>query len=389
MDERFENEYIMMVHGWRMKNPERVAFAETAFKRLYWSGYKGRFGLYSWPTGWFEKPAHVYGIWQLEYLYGNEQNYGNSEVIARAAGAKLSNLLSDLNTDKSIHVFAHSMGNVVVSEALKKANGVQLMDHYVASQAAEVASSYSPLELFINHELRAGANVGCLESSVVGPEDAWRCYNINGLDTEYDMPPNYYSFVIPPLHGATSPALELQVSQQESWGDHYYQNISLAAGKIINFHNRADIALEGWEFNQLSKPDNLGGPTWSYDWEWDCPYSEVECLLDVYPDFEDGEQVTDIYTRAGVALQWTESNPIDTTAAEILAHIIPARTYSLGQRATRVGGSVIDSDVDLNNFDGFGADNQDHSAQYYSSFVERRGYWNMILIEFRLKDEEE
>lgn len=53
-------DYIMFVHGWRMQFPERVSFAETAFKRLYWTGNQNRFGAFTWPTGWFKKPANEY-----------------------------------------------------------------------------------------------------------------------------------------------------------------------------------------------------------------------------------------------------------------------------------------------------------------------------------------
>ena len=45
-----ENNYILFVHGWNLAPWERDAFAETAFKRLYWQGYKGHFGAFQWPT---------------------------------------------------------------------------------------------------------------------------------------------------------------------------------------------------------------------------------------------------------------------------------------------------------------------------------------------------
>ena len=42
--------YILFVHGWNMAPWEKDRFAETAFKRLYWQGYQGRFGEFRWPT---------------------------------------------------------------------------------------------------------------------------------------------------------------------------------------------------------------------------------------------------------------------------------------------------------------------------------------------------
>ena len=38
------NKYILLVHGWNMPPWEKDAFAETMLKRLYWQGYKGKFG---------------------------------------------------------------------------------------------------------------------------------------------------------------------------------------------------------------------------------------------------------------------------------------------------------------------------------------------------------
>ncbi len=289
------------------------------------------------------------------------------------------------------------MGNVVVSEALRVANATPLVDHYIASQAAEVGSSYSPHESFMRHNLLGGISLAadCIYENIgtTDPETAWRCYDnqYRSVRTEYDMPPNYYSYDIPDLHGATSPNLELMISQSESWGGHYYHNIRASAGNIINFHNEADRALKGWEFNQLSKPDYLGGPTWTYNWNWnwDCPYSTAECIADAYiPDYEDSEKVTDRYYKDSSQKFWTNQNPISDTSANILAHIIPARTHALGQRATMEGGSEITAHVNLNltanGFQGFGPSNQGHSAEFFSNYLSRKKYWDEMLGQFDL-----
>ena len=39
-----------MAGTWRHWEKDR--FAETAFKRLYWQGYQGRFGEFRWPTSY-------------------------------------------------------------------------------------------------------------------------------------------------------------------------------------------------------------------------------------------------------------------------------------------------------------------------------------------------
>lgn len=193
------------------------------------------------------------------------------------------------------------------------------------------------------------------------------------------MPPNHYGYTIPAQHGATKPALELLISQRDNWESGYYRNIGSAAGTIINFYNTEDAALGAWEFNQLTKPDVLAGPTWHYDWDWECPYSAMECALRFFPDDELGEKVTDEYTRDGADLTWTPRTPITEESAQILAHIIPSRSGALGQGAE--GGLVIDGNVVFN----YGASNQGHSAQFYSNFVERRDYWDTLLDEFDLE----
>ena len=395
--EKRKDDYIMMVHGWRMQYEERVQFAEIAFKRLYWSGYKGRYGFYSWPTGWFKKPAHEYSTFDVgRRLVGNEQNYGDSEALARKAGERLREKLLGLSTTyNNIHIFAHSMGNVVVSEALRNAKGTPLVKHYIASQAATVASAYNNLVEHIEHEYQVAPNFFCLDTNnKADPEKAWRCYNQNGLDTEYDMPPNLYSYTIPALHGATKPTLEIMVAQRDGWGPHYYRDVEQSAEQIINFYNINDIALTGWEFNQLTKPDSRGAlgtlPEWDYEFDWDCPYSTIVCAIDFYPDDEDGEVVTDIYTvdrpfSFEKEYVWTGDAPIDLESALILGHIIPARSNALGQKLVPISGtSEVSDNVEISEF---GKDNQGHSAQFYNTYSSRQDYWMNVLIEFKLIDE--
>jgi hypothetical protein len=39
--------YILFVHGYNMESWDKDRFAETAYKRLYWQGYQGRFGSFA------------------------------------------------------------------------------------------------------------------------------------------------------------------------------------------------------------------------------------------------------------------------------------------------------------------------------------------------------
>jgi hypothetical protein len=106
--------YILFVHGWNMKTWEKDRFAETAFKRLYWQGYQGRFGFFRWPTdNGFD------GLWDA---ITDRRNYDNSEFNAWKSAPMLSSFLrTNLNAQylERVYLMAHSMGNVVAGEALR------------------------------------------------------------------------------------------------------------------------------------------------------------------------------------------------------------------------------------------------------------------------------
>jgi esterase/lipase superfamily enzyme len=126
--------YILFVHGWNMRTEDKDHFAETAFKRLYWQGYQGRFGSFRWPT--FNGFNGT--LMQLVTSPTEKNNYDNSEYQAWQSGQGLMNKLTDLNAEYPGHVYllAHSMGNVVAGEALRLSGTSQIVKTYVASQAA-------------------------------------------------------------------------------------------------------------------------------------------------------------------------------------------------------------------------------------------------------------
>jgi hypothetical protein len=131
-------DYVLFVHGWRMLPWDRVAFAATAYKRLWWQGYKGRFGLYSWPTDYVELPGG---------LLDAPENYYRSERRAWHSAVGLRNLLRSLDQQYPgrAGLCAHSMGNIVASEALRQhgvESGQPVVRAYLAMQAASVAHAY-------------------------------------------------------------------------------------------------------------------------------------------------------------------------------------------------------------------------------------------------------
>ena len=84
------SDYILFVHGWRMQEWSKKAAAETAYKRLWQRGYKGKFGLFSWPTEYVE-------VADIPKTETNRRNYDRSEQKAWFSAASLRNLLISLN----------------------------------------------------------------------------------------------------------------------------------------------------------------------------------------------------------------------------------------------------------------------------------------------------
>ncbi len=107
------DETVVLVHGWDMLKVWKTIFAETAFKRLYWQGFRGKFLSFEWPTFTNAEAPQLPG-----YSDKFAGTYNASELQALRSGRALMNFLSSLPPDKT-HLLAHSMGNVVAAEALR------------------------------------------------------------------------------------------------------------------------------------------------------------------------------------------------------------------------------------------------------------------------------
>ena len=123
--------YILHVHGFNMEPWEKDRFAETAFKRLYWQGYQGRFGSFRWPT---------------TLQRANLMAFDNSEMQAWTSAAGLLNLLTSLNNQYpgQVYLTAHSLGNVVAGEALRLAGANKVVNTYITMQGAVDSHTYDP-----------------------------------------------------------------------------------------------------------------------------------------------------------------------------------------------------------------------------------------------------
>jgi len=209
-----ERDYILFVHGWRLLPWERRAVANTSYKRLWHLGYKGRFGLFSWPTEW--KSGIVWSS-----LTADRRNYHNSEYKAWYSAAGLETLLAQKNQQYPgrVMLMAHCMGNVAASEAMLRnahpASGASapLVRAYVASQASSVAHCYNP-------------NLS------------------NALPGSSQMVNWYKSY---PIEDQMHPTA----------GTEYFRGINASSQKYVNFYNPSDFTLSRllWGSSQTSKPD--------------------------------------------------------------------------------------------------------------------------------------
>jgi pimeloyl-ACP methyl ester carboxylesterase len=204
--------YILFVHGWNQQTWEKDRYAEAAYKRLYWQGYQGRFGSFRWPTGnGFDA--------SFSDILTDARNYDNSEFQAWQSATGLTNLLTKLNAEYPGHVYlmAHSMGNVVAGEALRRANS-QLVNTYVAMQGAVPSHAYDP-----SATTRVLGPLGSLDS---GTPNCYAVYYASGAPCYFDA--------------------------------------SAGAGAYVNFYNTNDYALDKWQIDQNWKPDNAKTPGYHY-----------------------------------------------------------------------------------------------------------------------------
>ncbi len=196
---------MFMVGTWSLGTRDR--FAESAFKRLYWQGYQGRFGLFRWPTDY-----GFYGLGSIITNLVEKDNYDNSERQAWRSGQGLVNKLDDLNAEYPgrVYLLAHSMGNIVAGEALRLSGSTRVVNTYAASQAAISAHVYD-------------TNVPTYSFSI----------------SVFGIP---YSF------GPKVPNI---------YGNWFAGNNGGGAGSIVNFYNTNDYALAQthWQLDQLMKPD--------------------------------------------------------------------------------------------------------------------------------------
>ncbi len=324
-----EKTYIVLAHGWNMSPNDRDNFAETAFKRLWRQGYKGRFAAFQWPT--------TYGFaGDIRDLIWQREHYDNGEFCAWQSAGPLSQLLLVLNQfyPNQIYLMGHSMGNVVCGEALRLlGRGGNKINSYVAMEAAVPAECYDaatsqnfPLQYQYNHPRLGG-------------------------------PFNYES--------GTSDAYR-------SW----LVSTSAGVGRKVSFYNENDFALyeDIWEFNEISKPDNTG---LGKHWGWGPPGNfNILAGDDRFWSMNPGTLQLSLGNLANVGDRY-----------EIMSYASEPRSRALGRTPGNLAGFNETVNMrtlwpaDANNHKG----REWHSGQFNFNNMKQKAFWNQILLSFKLK----
>ena len=328
------DQYVVFVHGWRMTPDDRDAYNAVTYKRLFWQGYSGRFAAFNWPTDWMEVERVTRVLTGLaldaEVAYFSD-NFDRSEERAWHSAGALADLLRDLGADvgyQNVNVFAHSMGNVVVSEALRLAGPDKLVHGYVAAQAAVAAEAYDPL-------------VTAVPANRLFPYSR-------------SFPPGYW------------PAPQDDVRPQSEYanfnrsGRAYFADIHQAADVLVNFWNATDFATSGvWPYNQVLKPD-------------------------VSVDYPGPADATYTWDDATLRYQRTVGGVVSTLDPAVLSDRYEMFSYAAEPRSLTLGtmqvGGPFNANVEVSQFTS--GDQTDHSPQFLGTYADRRGWWAQLLNAF-------
>jgi len=327
-----ERDYVLLVHGWNMAPLEKRQFAETAFKRLWHMGYRGRIGSFEWPTYYISSfPGQDLYLGSPRFSLGslwtvfNKDNFDESERNAWLSGAGLLNCVEQLNRRYKgrVRVLAHSMGNVVTAEALRKAGRKQAIHTWLASQAAITAHCFDPGSQWMERILM------------------------------WPVTPDVYSHAWSPE--ASGPPHAWPESQASYLSPDYLLG---AAGRFVNLYNPGDYALgkNAWQVNQQMKPDTF------YSYKQDAGFVKWEGLLS-------GSRVLEF----------------DEHRFEAMAFAAQARGCALGQMGDARGVFTADHSLNVTTLfapsvggDSF-AEHKYHSGQFRGTFAQRWRYWAAVL----------
>ncbi|MGH7943314.1 MAG: hypothetical protein ACREFR_19825, partial [Limisphaerales bacterium] len=298
---------------------------------------QGRFGEFRWPTD-----NGFTGTWaQLLSNPAERDNFDNSEYMAWQSAQGLLNKLNDLNVEYPGHVYmlAHSLGNVVAGEALRLAGTNQVVNTYVASQAAISAHTY--------------------DSTITSPYL---------LQFTYQYPTGPLNSLGTLNYGPSTPNI---------YGNWLAEN-SVAVGKRINFYNINDyaLAMPAWGYDQITKPDSSvleGVRFWTYGYNgsagdpppWNNFHKENDLGFDISFDIVN----------------------VLTNRYEVMSYAAESYSTALGATPTV---TTLTRNVDMTSPDNNIWPSPDplgnsykshfwHSAEFEGDNAMMQGYWNYLL----------
>ncbi len=223
------------------------------------------------------------------------------------------------------------MGNIVAGEALRLAGANQMVNTYVASQAALTAHAYDPTV------------------------------------------PNY-SFIYPEF-------LIFSAHTPNIYGNWFATNNAGGAGRIINFFNANDFALRrsAWQLDQLTKPDQGVAES---DGRWWYAYNGSTGDPSPWNNFYKYYTLTNTFTNT-VTLDIVNTL---SNRYEVMAFAAQSWTTALGATP---GVNHVARNVDLGNqANGIWPPDQNnytahfwHSGEFRGPYWQQQGYWQTLLFQ--------
>ena len=250
------------------------------------------------------------------------RNFDNSEYIAWQSSDALAGVMEYLNSDRQLSVMAHSMGNVVMGEALRKYQSAKIKT-YIAAQAAFSAQYYDASVAARNDGVATG---------LISPTtpDVMGHFSINGNTN-------------------AAP---------------YMAGVLAKVGKAFNYHNFDDYALRSWEINNNLKPDGM--PPYHFQ------YSGSSA------SYTEGSD--EFYRQAVIYVSAHQTQHLmnETERYRIFAYCAESRSRALGRV---MGGVAGFTGWDLESAMGYDRQHYAHSREFRSNIAAEWDFWKKVKFD--------
>ncbi len=270
---------VVFVHGYAVSLDRAFSSSWTVFRRLYWTGVVNPAGTsdflgIAWrgDEGAITKPMNPFF----------NDNVFNAFQASIPIGRFLKDLGDDPNHKRVVNVLAHSLGNGVVSNAIKATDGIKI-DKYILHEAAVAANAYNanydgegvptfkplvgkasrygyPDDIYYSFIIEYPPFSSCLHGMnciyEIWAEPRWtQVKYLDKLDNNVDYWDSYFSVEhdrIPEVIG-------------DPWGNYFIEVPDKVKQMINTYSDHDPVVGVIWQENQiLHRPDLCLG---TYDWE--------------------------------------------------------------------------------------------------------------------------